>query len=156
MLQENDSNGNNILLSICHQYSLEHLEYDVLPDFFKVVKKEFNADELKDFLTSSNSHRSNCLLLAVKLRSKYFIAILFNIIRAELSIDDQQSMIQKHDLDGNNYNIFNCASQNCDAEIFSFVKDLVKEILSDVQYMILDAESSISKDEESLRCNTDE
>lgn len=63
---------------------------------------------------------------------------MFAFIQLTLSIDDQRTMIQKLDFDGNK--IFKCASQNISFKIVSFVKGLAKEILSREQYKMLDDE----------------
>lgn len=165
-IQEKDTNGNTILHLICQNRKRER----VLDDFFKVAKDVLDAEELKDFLKTSNSHGSNCLLLVVKCRNKSMIKALFEIIRAELSIDDQREVIQKHDNDSNN--IFSCTNHNSPHENSSIVKDFAKEILTEVQFEELmqhaelrsdflsstDSETSSETESnyESSNCTTDE
>lgn len=109
-----------------------------------------------------NKDDSNCLLIAVKFRDKFFLKELFDFIRTELSIEDQRDMIQTHDSYCNN--IFKRASQNRYVEILTFVKEFAKDILSNVQYTLLDDEFTIDEnekdetddDEESSNCTTDD
>lgn len=129
----------------------------MLLDFSTFFKDGFDDDEWKDFLSCSNVHGSNCLLLAAKFRGEYFLKNLFKFIEIELGIDGLRNMLQEHDVEGNN--IFMCASRRN----VSFIKYFLKRILFFDQYKMLYDEFTIDKEDESSdeyveisNCTTDD
>lgn len=129
MIQEEDSNGNNILLLSCQTRNADVI---LLWDLLEVVKDVFDTKELRKFLTSSNNQGRNCLLVSVKFRDLAFIETLFDFIKDNLSIEEQRDMILKHDNDGNY--IFRSASDRGEQEeILPFVLEFAEEILSENQ-----------------------
>lgn len=140
LIQEKTSENRNILLLICHRNENDKPtdanrlkeDHEVrLRDFVKILKDVCNVDELGNILTSSDISGSNCLLLAAQLKDQLFFKELLSFIRTELSIDDQQSLVLKCDNDGNN--IFTRASFNKAPETLFFIKQFLKEIISETQ-----------------------